>query len=75
MRLLIVSNRLPISVVEKEGKLEFQESVGGLVTGLSAYLDSLKRSSFVKTEHIWVGWPGITVSHKVKESVKSKFVD
>lgn len=31
MRLLVVSNRLPITIVEKEGRLRFKESVGGLV--------------------------------------------
>lgn len=72
MRLLIVSNRLPITVVEKEGKVRFQESAGGLVSGLSAYLDSLK-ASFTQTEHIWMGWPGITVNNnKTKEKLKSK---
>ncbi len=67
MRLLVVSNRLPITAVEKEGRLRFQQSVGGLVSGLSAYLDSLKSSSFTSSEYIWVGWPGITVNNKAKQ--------
>jgi len=70
MRLLIVSNRLPFTVVESEGKLVFQEAVGGLVSGLSAYLDSLKGSSFTKSEYIWVGWPGISVDKKSKEELE-----
>ncbi len=70
MRLLVVSNRLPITVVEQEGKLVFQESVGGLVSGLSAYLDSLKGSSFTKSDYIWVGWPGISVDKKTKEELE-----
>lgn len=70
MRLLVVSNRLPITVVESEGKLIFQESVGGLVSGLSAYLDSLKGSSFTKSEYIWIGWPGISVDKKTKEELE-----
>ena len=70
MRLLVVSNRLPITVVEQEGKLVFQESVGGLVSGLSAYLGSLKDSSFTKSEYIWVGWPGISVDRKSKEELE-----
>lgn len=72
MRLLVVSNRLPITVIEKEGRLRFQESLGGLVSGLSAYLDSLKGSSFDKTDHIWVGWPGITVDNELKNELRSK---
>lgn len=50
-RILIVSNRLPVSVVEKEGTLEFTKSVGGLATGLSSL------TTPVKTH--WIGWPGI----------------
>jgi trehalose 6-phosphate synthase/phosphatase len=72
MRLLVVSNRLPITVVEEEGRLRFQQSVGGLVSGLSAYLDSLKGSSFVRSEYMWVGWPGITVKSKAKEELAER---
>ncbi len=72
MRLLVVSNRLPITIIEKEGKLRFKESVGGLVSGLSAYLDSLSGSSFTKSEYIWVGWPGIAVDDKTKEELRLK---
>lgn len=77
MRLLIVSNRLPFTVVKKEGKFEFSESAGGLVSGISAYLDYLKetahQSSFprLETEYIWIGWPGITVDDKNKEELKT----
>lgn len=45
MRLLIVSNRLPVTVVRDGGDLRFQESVGGLASGLRAYLDNRKFSS------------------------------
>ncbi|MCL5075129.1 MAG: bifunctional alpha,alpha-trehalose-phosphate synthase (UDP-forming)/trehalose-phosphatase [Chloroflexi bacterium] len=71
MRLLIVSNRLPITVTEKDGKLRFQQSPGGLVSGLSAYLDSLKSSPFAKLEHLWIGWPGIAVEDKEKLRLKA----
>jgi trehalose 6-phosphate synthase/phosphatase len=50
-RLIIVSNRLPISFSLSQGELSFHHSVGGLTTGLSN----------IKTERdtIWFGWPGI----------------
>lgn len=49
---VIVSNRLPISVKKSEdGALEFYPSVGGLATGLSSYVND-KRNK-------WIGWPGI----------------
>ncbi|MFX1520012.1 MAG: bifunctional alpha,alpha-trehalose-phosphate synthase (UDP-forming)/trehalose-phosphatase [Promethearchaeota archaeon] len=52
-RLLIVSNRLPISIVKTDNKLDFKRSVGGLATGLSSFYKSY--------ESLWIGWPGITL--------------
>lgn len=72
MRLLVVSNRLPITVEMKEGRLTFQESVGGLVSGLSAYLDSLRSSEAGKMEAVWVGWPGLSVDNNLKEELKKR---
>jgi trehalose 6-phosphate synthase/phosphatase len=51
-RLMIVSNRLPVSASRQEGMISFEKSAGGLATGLS----SLPRDT---CERIWVGWPGI----------------
>ena len=70
MRLLIVSNRLPLNGVQKDGKLIFEQSAGGLVSGLSAYLDLLKTTSAQDIEYVWIGWPGITVSDKLQPEVK-----
>ncbi len=59
-KLIIVSNRLPITLNTSSGKLKVESSVGGLATGIS----SLK----VKTEKIWIGWPGMdfTKSKKIE---------
>lgn len=70
MRLLIVSNRLPVTVIKQEGEFTFKESVGGLVSGLSAYLDSLKDSYFKKTDYLWIGWPGTDIEEKKKVNLK-----
>ena len=75
MRLLIVSNRLPLNGVQQNGKLIFEQSAGGLVSGLSAYLDSLKSTSAQDIEYIWIGWPGITVPDKMQPEVKSVLSD
>lgn len=56
--LLIVSNRLPVSVIKTAGSLRFKSSVGGLTTGLSSFCESY--------ECQWVGWPGIT-TNKISE--------
>lgn len=70
MRLLIVSNRLPLNGVHKNGRLTFEQSAGGLVSGLSAYLDSLKGSSAQDIEYVWIGWPGLTVQEALQAEVK-----
>lgn len=57
MRLIIVSNRLPVSVALSKGKLAFKKSAGGLATGISSYLETLRPSSALG-DHLWVGWPG-----------------
>jgi trehalose 6-phosphate synthase/phosphatase len=51
-RLLIVSNRLPLTIQERKGELHLEPSVGGLATGLSSWYKS--------RDSIWIGWPGIT---------------
>ncbi len=50
-RLVIVSNRLPVSVKKVDGKLEFYPSAGGLATGLGSYVSSGRNR--------WIGWPGL----------------
>jgi len=54
MKLVIVSNRLPVSLTEKEGRLEFAQSPGGLASGLRTYLESPR--SAVGAGYAWVGW-------------------
>lgn len=51
MKLIIISNRLPLKIVEKNNKYKVIPSPGGLSTGL----DSLE----TKVEKHWVGWPGM----------------
>jgi trehalose 6-phosphate synthase/phosphatase len=70
VRLLVVSNRLPVTVVKQETGFSLQESVGGLVSGLSAYLNSLGGSSFTKASYIWVGWPGVAVNERARPELR-----
>ena len=53
---IIVSNRLPIKLIENNGGFSFIPSEGGLATGLgSIYRDG---------DNVWVGWPGMEISEK-----------
>jgi trehalose 6-phosphate synthase/phosphatase len=77
MRLLIVSNRLPVSLKKENGKFEFEKSAGGLVSGLTDYLDGLGKSEGEITDYIWMGWPGMTIEKEdenyVRKTVQKKY--
>ncbi len=63
-RLLVVSNRLPVSVTKRANQLNFQPSVGGLATGLASFRESHQSR--------WIGWPGIAkdkISREQKEQI------
>ena len=65
-RIIIVSNRLPITIDRKEGELIYHPSAGGLATGLSSLDKSI--------EKIWVGWPGKPVDDEMeRESITYQF--
>jgi len=51
-RLIIVSNRLPLSVIREGGEVRLEQSTGGLATGLAGPHEQLGG--------LWVGWPGST---------------
>jgi len=69
-RLLLVSNRLPITIKRSEdGKYDFSMSSGGLVSGLSGLSKT--------TTFQWYGWPGLEVPEEeipiVKERLKDEY--
>jgi trehalose 6-phosphate synthase/phosphatase len=51
-RLLIASNRLPLTVTDEGSGLTIQPSIGGLATGL--------RRVHERSRGKWIGWPGST---------------
>lgn len=65
-QVIIVSNRLPVSVKKENGKLVFYPSIGGLATGLSSYAANRKNR--------WIGWPGIASDELTNED-KQAVVD
>lgn len=60
-RIINVSNRLPIKITNIEEKITYQNSEGGLATGLG--------SIFSKYENIWIGWPGAEISGSMRMEV------
>ncbi|KAJ5138353.1 uncharacterized protein N7515_003201 [Penicillium bovifimosum] len=67
-RLLLVSNRLPITIKRSEdGKYDFSMSSGGLVSGLSGLSKS--------TTFQWYGWPGLEVPEPEIPVVKQRLKD
>jgi trehalose 6-phosphate synthase/phosphatase len=72
MRLLVVSNRLPITVSD-DNDLKFKESVGGLVSGLKAYLKfKNSQSNNSVCSYSWVGWPGASIEDSLREMVQAR---
>ena len=53
-RLVIVSNRLPFQLLEKNNKVNLKESDGGLVSALKSYFEQ-QRSAATFTEKWWIG--------------------
>lgn len=60
-RTIIISNRLPVRIERKDGKLNIIPSEGGLATGLG--------SIYKEDGNIWIGWPGF-VPKNDKEKVQ-----
>jgi len=67
-RLLLVSNRLPITIKRSaDGKYDFSMSSGGLVSGLSGLSKS--------TTFQWYGWPGLEVPGDEAKELTARLKD
>jgi len=63
-RLVIISNRLPITINRSAGELHYHPSAGGLATGLNSLDESYNK--------LWIGWPGQDITDEwEKESVRN----
>lgn len=65
-RVLVVANRLPVTISQDNGEYVFRMSSGGLVSAIQA-LKNL--------EMIWIGWPGKEIPDQDKEVIKTKLYD
>ncbi len=72
MRLLIVSNRLPVSVKKEQGRFIMEKSAGGLVSGLSDYLKSLGVNTGSISDYVWMGWPGATIEKEDQIELRAR---
>lgn len=64
MKLIIISNRLPVKIVEENGQFKLSKSEGGLATGLS----SLESSQEIH----WVGWSGMHIVDKGQKDLLTR---
>ena len=69
-RIVIISNRLPVTIKKIKGKLTIQQSPGGLATGLR-HLQSQKKV-------IFIGWPGYIPENQkeqnyIEKNLKSQY--
>ena len=69
-RTIIISNRLPVTVIKTGDKIEYIESIGGLSTGLKTYHKD--------GDSVWVGWPGIAeedLTGEEKETIQEVLLE
>lgn len=64
MKIIIISNRLPVKIEKKNGAFRIKRSEGGLATGLG--------SLETKAEQYWIGWPGIHVEDEKEKAAITK---
>ncbi|RYE11761.1 MAG: bifunctional alpha,alpha-trehalose-phosphate synthase (UDP-forming)/trehalose-phosphatase, partial [Sphingobacteriaceae bacterium] len=64
---IIISNRLPVKIQEKEGVYTSSASEGGLATGLG--------SIYQEGENVWIGWPGTEISEEKQPEITAQLAD
>ena len=63
-RLVIISNRLPVTIDRKEGELIYHPSAGGLATGLNSLDTAIER--------LWIGWVGTPIENEWERAAIQK---
>src|SRR5712672_2164522 len=69
-RLLIVSNRLPVTVSIRGDELSFHPSSGGLASGIWSYLEAVTQRG---QQAVWIGWPGAEIPPAREAEVREIF--
>lgn len=55
-RIIIISNRLPVKILQSGNEISFQPSEGGLASGLGTIYNK-------EGGNIWIGWPGMYIDN------------
>lgn len=72
MKIIIVSNRLPLTVIKKNNTaFRYQPSAGGLASGLKSFVETLKSVS-PGNGYSWVGWTGTTVPKSTERIIRDE---
>eukprot|EP00742_Colponemidia_sp_Colp-10_P008523 GILJ01009236.1.p1 GENE.GILJ01009236.1~~GILJ01009236.1.p1 ORF type:complete len:841 (-),score=141.00 GILJ01009236.1:472-2994(-) len=65
-RLLVIANRLPVTIKKEDGDWKFNISSGGLVSALRG-VKGFKM--------VWIGWPGGEIAAEDQEPIKRKLAE
>jgi trehalose 6-phosphate synthase/phosphatase len=74
-RLVVVSNRLPFTIVREADQYRFTESTGGLVSGLRSYLEGLAGAGVPPRSFLWVGWPGGSAPEPDRAALRTRALE
>ncbi len=69
-RIILISNRLPVTIKIKGKSIEFVKSVGGLATGMSYFFKNFNCK--------WIGWCGLAtdfLDSNIKKEVERRLID
>ncbi|KAI8911917.1 glycosyltransferase family 20-domain-containing protein [Powellomyces hirtus] len=67
-RLIVISNRLPVTIKQKDdNSWDFSMSSGGLVSALSGLAKEMKFT--------WIGWPGLDVPKDQQANMKAQLLE
>ncbi|HEX6916113.1 MAG TPA: bifunctional alpha,alpha-trehalose-phosphate synthase (UDP-forming)/trehalose-phosphatase, partial [Chitinophagaceae bacterium] len=64
---IIVSNRLPVKILNEDGRFSVKQSEGGLATGLG--------SIYKRGNNTWIGWPGCITDDPEHEKEISRLLE
>ena len=71
-RLIIVSNRLPVTIDEISNTET--RNIGGLATGLSSFVNKIDNNETEFKDYMWFGWPGKFVDQAYRNKLSKEYL-